>query len=79
MARGLGVSPQNPVIPSLGLFTAKPSNALYTDPMNRTSPESTYGFVVNHSQRKTEAGCCQPRSTRSSIVRLTFTRIDGIS
>jgi hypothetical protein len=28
---------------------------LKTEPMNRTSPESTKGLVVNHSQRKAEA------------------------
>jgi hypothetical protein len=34
---------------------------LKTEPMNRTSPESTKGLVVNHSQRKAEANLSKYR------------------
>lgn len=47
---------------SEGLSKLFESDQLYTEPMKRTSPESTYGFVVNHSHRKTEAKSVSQRS-----------------
>lgn len=63
-------------------------DSLSTCPMNLTSPESTYGFVVNHSQRNILAILVNSRSSCLSegynavvaiIAGRTGSRVDGIS
>ncbi len=51
---------------------------LYTEPMNGPRQRSTYGFVVNHSHRKTEAKTSQSKIA-TQFAWLTLAGVDRVS